>query len=111
MPGPARNRSATSPEALLAGRQSCENGYVAHDPIGRAAELAEVARQRARREREMAQIQGTHSYWRARFEQAAETHRRAADLHARAVTNLLRLRALGDETRASSRCSPHARVN
>jgi hypothetical protein len=84
---------------------------VAGDPIARAAELAETARQRARREREIASMQGPQSYWREVFEHAADTHSRAADLHAKAVGNLLWLRALREEM-LDSRCrlAEYARV-
>jgi hypothetical protein len=67
------------------------------DSIARAAELAEIARRRALRDRTIAAAEEPQSEWRVAYLRAAEIHVRAQDLQSAAVTRLLRLRAVRDQ--------------
>jgi hypothetical protein len=60
----------------------------------RAAERAWIAEDRLRHERELLALQGTSSALRPALEHAVDTHARAAELQAHAVSLYLRLEAL-----------------
>jgi hypothetical protein len=70
-----------------------------------AAERAWVAEDRLRRERELLALQGSASHLRPALEHAVNTHARAAELQAHAVSLYLRL----DELRANYSSDKQAR--
>jgi hypothetical protein len=80
------------------------------DPIARAAELAEIARRRALRDRTIAEVEEPQSEWRDAYLRAAAIHASAQDLQSAAVTHLLRLRVLRDE-RNDSRARPTEKMD
>jgi hypothetical protein len=61
------------------------------DPVETAAIYAHLARERARKLRELADWQGTASEWKSHFSASAEIHEHAAGFQERAVGQLLRL--------------------